>query len=407
MGANPPLSDPDVCRKWIFPAALIALWAKLAIAYSTLGSNDIGSFYMFAGALFRGGVAELYAQDISFNHSPLVAYYLRLIYGLAHQPFFEQHGITFPFLLRLPGIFADAIVVLLLARWRIRLGLPGWSLLLLALSPISIMVSGFHGNTDPVMVLFLVLAATMCLWRAPALCGVALAISCQIKIIPLFLVPIFACYWFCKGRIWRFSLLFAVAILVLSLEPILQAPIPWLRNVVFYGGFWGAWGITYLLHLTGRPEFGVVDFQGLPAGEILVMKILKAVIVAGALVIAWRRRRDDAEQVFRSVGVVWLIFFVFSPAVAPQYMVWLVPFVLVLSPALGTAFVISGSVALWVFYQTTAGRFPWYAAVATPDTNAMTAPWMLLPWVASIVILSLVLIRGARLESTRSLAGAP
>ncbi len=383
----------------------MALLVKLAIAFSTLGSNDIGSFYGFAGALSRGGLLQLYTQDISFNHSPLVAYYLRLIFDLAHLPFFEQHSITFPFLLRLPGILSDAIVVLLLARWQGRLGLPSWALVLFALSPVSIMVSGFHGNADSVMVLFLVLAATMCLWRAPALCGLALAISCQMKIIPLFLFPIFACYWFSRGKLGRFSLPFALTVLILCLQPLLQDPIPWLRNVVFYGGFFGGWGITYLLHLTGRPEFGVVDFYGLPGAELLVMKFLKVLIVACALGIAWHRRNSTAEQLFHSVGLAWIIFFVFSPAVAPQYLVWLIPFILVLSPALGTAFIISGSVALGVFYQTTADRFPWYAAIATPTTNAVTSPWMLLPWVVLIVGLGVV-IKAARFARPVTVLGA-
>ena len=57
------------------------------------------------------------------------------------------------------------------------------------------MVSGFHGNTDPVMVMFLVLAAHMCLKERPILAGLFLALSCQIKIVPLLFVPIFFFFW--------------------------------------------------------------------------------------------------------------------------------------------------------------------------------------------------------------------
>src|SRR5207253_4068590 len=63
--------------------------------------------------LFRSenGLEWTYRHSISFNHPPLTAYYLRAIYQLAHQTFFRENGLTFPFLLRLPGIIADLITV--------------------------------------------------------------------------------------------------------------------------------------------------------------------------------------------------------------------------------------------------------------------------------------------------------
>jgi len=61
------------------------------------------------------------------------------------------------------------------------------------------MISGFHGNTDPVMVMFLFIASVMLFREKPALCGLFLALSCQIKIIPLLLFPIFFFFWLSRG----------------------------------------------------------------------------------------------------------------------------------------------------------------------------------------------------------------
>lgn len=198
----------DPLRKWIFVAAGVALVLKLLIASSTFGTNDVESFYHFGRTLSdhgllwtytnqqlnpvvtHEGMQWIYSHETAFNHPPLVAYFLRFIYRLDHLSWFEQNKIGFPLLLRLPGILADFVVILLLAGWQKQLRLPSWSLLLLALSPVSLMVTGFHGNTDPVMVMFLVLAVLMCVRGSPALCGIALALSCQIKIIPLLLLPI-------------------------------------------------------------------------------------------------------------------------------------------------------------------------------------------------------------------------
>src|SRR5207253_1809631 len=78
--------------------------------------------------------------------------------------------------------------------------IPTWALALFALSPVSLMVSGFHGNTDPVMVLFLVCAVWMCLRNQPVMAGLFLALSCQIKIVPLFLLPAFFFFWLSQNR---------------------------------------------------------------------------------------------------------------------------------------------------------------------------------------------------------------
>jgi hypothetical protein len=175
-------------RQLVIASAGIALVLKLMIAWNTMGTNDVVTFYQFGKSLSQHGLEGTYKTHVYFNHPPLVSYFIRAIYRVDHLPWLHQHGITFPFLLRMPGILADFVTVLLLLSVAKPLRISIGYLFLFALSPISLMVSGFHGNTDPVMVMFLVLAACMCLWKRPALCGLFLALSCQIKIIPLLLV---------------------------------------------------------------------------------------------------------------------------------------------------------------------------------------------------------------------------
>ena len=133
------------------------------------------------------------AVKIDSNHPPLTACYLELIDNLSRNGFLRQHGVTFPFLLRLPKIIADLVVVFVLLRiskMSTERSVPAWALVLFALSPVSLMVAGFHGNTDPVMVMFLVIAAYMCLCRRPILCGIFFALACEVKIVPLLLSPV-------------------------------------------------------------------------------------------------------------------------------------------------------------------------------------------------------------------------
>jgi Glycosyltransferase family 87 len=410
---------------WIVATALVALFLKLAIAYNTFGTNDVASFYMFALSLndhglewtYRNGVVFLSNSPV-FNHPPLVAYYLQLIESLSHLKAFRASGLTFPFLLRLPGIIADFVVVLVLMRLSAtstRFRIPSWALALFAISPVSLMVSGFHGNTDPVMVMFLVLSASMCLRRQPVLSGIFFALSCQVKVIPLLLLPILFFFWVARGATARFTIPFALVCLTMWAQPFLQFPALFFRNVFSYGGFWGGWGITYLLGLTRLSQFDWTGPFNLPWAADAVAFLLKAGIGVSVFAIAWRRRHSCQGAVIDSIAYAWIIFFVFSPAVSAQYMVWLAPFVLVLSPALYTGLVVSSSVFLFFFYNTVSGGLPWFIAISTDKLSVLNVwtPWSLFPW-ATLIVGTILLWKKAvaadpslRLISLKTLRATP
>ena len=388
-----PAADPSSKSRatiLIIAAALIALLLKLAIAFNTFGTNDVVTFYQFGKALNENGLEWTYRHSISFNHPPLTAYYLRTIYQLDHQPFFRENGIAFPFLLRLPGILADLVVIFALlsfARQDRQFFLPMWALLLFALSPVSVMVSGFHGNTDSVMVMFLVLASLFLVRAKPAWCGLFLALSCQIKIIPLLLVPIFFFFWLARRRAIAFSLPFVLASMILWAEPLLKFPGLFLNNVLSYGSFWGIWGITYWLRLTNLPMFSMVTFYHFPPMQAFVVTVLKVIIIAAVLLIAWRRRNLNERAFIDSLAYAWIVFFVFAPGVCAQYMVWLAPFILILSPTLFAWLLATSSLFLFFFYNITAHGLPWYMAISTNKLNTVWTPWSIWPWATLLIVM--------------------
>src|SRR5215475_6195030 len=148
----------DLRTTFIIALALVAMTLKLALAYNTIGTNDAVFFYGFAKVLNEHGLQWTYEHSRYFNHPPLTAYFLRGIFTITEQHWCQDLGIHFPFLLRLPGIAADFLVVLVLLQFRkidppsqssgvTSIRIPTWALALFALSPVSLMVSGFHGNT--------------------------------------------------------------------------------------------------------------------------------------------------------------------------------------------------------------------------------------------------------------------
>jgi hypothetical protein len=368
-------------------AALVAAILKIGIALLTLGTNDVIAFYQFAKALETHGLTWTYEHSALFNHPPLVGYFLQGLAWVDHQPFFGQNGLAFPFLLRFPGIVADFIVVLLvlfIVRECPQLRPPRWALILFAASPVSIMIAGFHGNIDPILVLFLFLAAILAVRDRPFWCGLLLAISCQVKIIPLLLLPVFFFYWM-ERRQWRlFAGSFLASSLLFCAEPLLRSPGMFAKNVLSYGSFWGIWGLTYGLRMTGPQEFSKVNFLNLSGTQNAIMLALKVLVICGILLVAWRRRKLANPALFATLGYAWMIFFVLSPGVAAQYLVWLGPFILLLSPNFYGFLVAGSSIFLFALYTITSGGFPWYFAHASNKLNLICAHWALVPWLVLV-----------------------
>jgi uncharacterized membrane protein len=375
----------DLRTIFIVALALIAITLKLAIAYNTIGTNDAVFFYGFAKVLSEHGLQWTYEHSRYFNHPPLTAYYLRGIFALTEQPWCQDLGIHFPFLLRLPGIIADFFVVLVLLRIsKIDIRIPTWALALFALSPVSLMVSGFHGNTDPMMVLFLVCAVWMCLRNRPAVAGLFFALSCQIKIVPLLLLPALVLFWWTQNRGRPFLISGAIATLVLWSQPLLQFPVLFAKNVLAYGSYWGIWGFTYLFRATGLPQFSRLSFFDLELAQNIIVTSLKLVIVASALWIGWQHRHARGRAFVESLAYTWLVFFVFAPGVCPQYLIWFAPVILILSPTFYTCVLAASSIFLFEFYNITAGGLPWKVALAMDDSQQHWTAWSLVPWLVII-----------------------
>jgi len=382
---------PHVSRAtWIvLAAALIAAAAKLYCAWTTFGTTDVYLFYIYGKNVIDHGLEATYATPL-FNHTPLVASYFTSILALS-----EASGIPFAFLFKLPCIIADFLVVLILLQ--AGAGRPGTAwLALFALSPVSFMVSGYHGNIDPVMVLFLVLAAWMCVKNHHLLCGLCLGLACNFKIISLLLTPVFFFYWLHRGKAVRFTAVTILTCLVGWSQPLILYPRVFIRNVFGYSGYWGEWGITYWLRATHSPRFEPVTWLNTTPSQHFVVSLLKILVICGILLLAWRRRAAPDRAIFATIAYAWTIFFIFSPGVGVQYLVWLAPFVLFASPYWYAALTAASTAYLFVFYNVISHGMPWHHGVSTNQLIPLWVAWTNLPWAVLIVGAAVLSWRGIR-----------
>ena len=76
--------------------------------------------------------------------------------------------------------------------------------------------------------------------------------------------------------------------------------------------------------------------------------------------------------------------FRFFPGVCTQYLIWLAPFILLLSPTFYTWLLGSSSIFAFVFYNTISNGLPWSKGASTNALNEIWTPWSVLPWLVLI-----------------------
>ena len=151
----PKLLDRLSPRTLVLALLGLATAVKTLWATTSVGTTDAVLFFHFGRSIQSHGLARMYVIDKVFNHTPFTGWTMRMLYLISQGDYLH-----FAEGLRMLCILADIAMVLGLLHVRKLTGKPPWwALCLFAASPVSIMVSGFHGNIDPIMVMFLFLAA--------------------------------------------------------------------------------------------------------------------------------------------------------------------------------------------------------------------------------------------------------
>lgn len=323
--------DDDNMKRTVLIALAAATLLKLLLAWFTVGTNDVVTWSAFAHNARLCGVcvytlAGPYGDP--FNHPPFIIHFLKAL------PDTEM----FPFWLRLPSILADIGTAFLVSRL-----LPSLSprtLVLLALNPISILISGFHGNTDPVMIFFVVLAIYLMKIARPNWTAAAFGMAINIKVVPLLVLPAVFFYL----RTWKtrflFILIAASVVLALSIPYVLSDPLTIMKATLGYAGMYGKWGTSRIL----------IAFPLSEAGHDIAGAVLRLLIVVVSLAVAWwmNRRRVD---LFLQTGLILFLFLYLTPSLGVQYLVWAAPFVVALGFGWSFAYYVSAGLHLFLTYN--------------------------------------------------------
>lgn len=309
--------DVRRARAAVLVAAAVGLLTRTLIAANEPGPADVRFFQGFARAVAVHGPIRIYEQQLPglpvYNHPPLAGWILLGLNGIS------EFGISFATLIRWPASLADflcALLVFEIVRRRATLRTAVLCGTGVAVSPVLIATSGYHGNTDAVAVMFALAAAHLLADRkSPLAAGVAAALSISVKFIPVVVVPALLVAALRGGRpvLVRFAAGFA-AVLALVWGPVLvTVPQDLQRNVLEYaGGSYRFWGLVRFADVSGLPESVITFMQG--GGHFLFVLLC---VAAGAR-LAWLRPAQLPGVVAATLGLLLLL----STASGLQYLTW-------------------------------------------------------------------------------------
>ena len=196
--------------KSLYIAIAVATICKVSLALFTYGTNDASNYDAEAKLVRESQSMHLYSILVEvrdpqgdflhwqiFNHPP---FFVRVLSTLNHIA--DWTGIPVHTSLRLFDAAADvgSIVFTVLIVRSLCGAVPVTAMILIALAPSWIFISGFHSNTDPLMLFFLVLAVYLIEVRRRNSWGaLSFALAGGIKAVPILLLP--ALFFYFKS--WR------------------------------------------------------------------------------------------------------------------------------------------------------------------------------------------------------------
>ena len=334
-------------------AAVTATVAKILLAATSFGTNDVGYWTEFASAVATVGPIEVYGvrgMSYDFTHPPLAGWMLVLVNHL------QDLGLRLPLLVRLPASLADALTCWLVFRLLSeRVGSARAALVASAVvwSPApggDLGVPRQHGSgvrgVDPRLVL--------CVDRLdrPLIAGLCIAAAISLKLVPVVALPWLLLLAFRAGRarLARF-VVGGGLVLVVVWVPVLLTAWPEFREVVL--GYQGIsvreWGLAELVESTGHPRAELwLATRG--SAVVLVASYLPFVVFVA--------RRPHWDQV--GLGLTLVSMLLLSPAYGMQYLSWGIAASYLVSPRAGWLFNGAASIfALAVYSSWSGGGPPW------------------------------------------------
>ena len=323
---------------------ILALAVRLLFVLIATDNIDVQNYRRVADQLAEQGIYAIYVQTPGIYPYPPVWMWAEMIgVWLA-----DLIGGSYSFWVRAPIVLADVLIVGILAAWQTKGRRPAGlrAALFYAVNPVAILVTCLHGQFDAIPISFLLMAAYWLLlhdriWYT----GWALAVAVAVKGFPVLMLPSFAaCKQRGRDRLIIVGLAF-VTLLLLLLPYAVRSPAAILHELFGYRG-------AALLGLLVPVRSVYVPLLHSSFPVPLTEQILSAstyLFLLAYLAYTWWMWRRGAVLLLDIIGV-FALFYVLYAGIAPQYTLWVLPFLLLANLRLALIYTASATLALVGFY---------------------------------------------------------
>lgn len=372
----------------VLSCALLALAFKLVLSYHVYGSQDVTSWITYADTIREYGTFKIYSLLEPYNHPPLIS----LILKITHIISLKTH-LAFPFVFRMIPILSDLASIFII--WKLledrpaRIRVP--LCMICCLNPVNFLVSGFHGNTDPLFIMLVLLAVHFTRKGSIFFAGLSYGASLCVKIVPVLLFPLFIFYINREKDKWLFMAV-AMALPAAVFLPYLIHDFEHVRHNIFaYNSIPFIWGLQRIATMI---TFNT-DLD--PALRLLAVKAFYFHIAYGrwfllGIIVLFSKMFMSKQRLSLTAGVffVFCLFLIITQGFGVQYLSWLSYFAVMITPWTGTLFVLAGGYLLYrVYFCLNSSASPYGVApdLLNPSSNPEQA---LSLWIWFLVILSLI-----------------
>ncbi len=365
--------------------AFITLFLKLALSYLVYGTNDITYWQYFLDVIIHYGSFKIYSLVSFYNHPPLMSWILPAVAYIS-----KISGLSFQFIFRLMPIIADLLSIFVI--WELlsaeKIKTRVFLCVLCSINPVNFLISGFHGNTDPVFIFLILLSIYFIGKKNIAGAGLCYGLSLCVKIVPIIVLPVF--FFYLHGKKGRARFLFYASLLpLLVFLPYLLIDFHSVtKNIFAYGSQPGIWGIPFLLsnifnNTVMNPKAREFSYDIFLAYNNYGKVVLLFLIFGFSGFLMARRNARLIEGCF----LVFAVFLSFTSGFGVQYLAWLSYFAILVMPRLSVVYLVIGEIFLIRIYSFWGVRIsPYYA-----NADAV-GPWIGLDKVIGLFLWVIVVI---------------
>ncbi len=302
---------------------LISLVIRSFFGILVFGTNDTEAWLILAKVLSCGYRLHTF---IRYPYPPLWEIFIWLLYPLE-----KATQIPFYYLIKIPPIIADAIIIYLIYLISLQLGSSHknalYRSLFYAFSSVSILITSFHGQFDSITLLFVLFSIYLAQtnkFKHLLLSAMSLGVSAVSKPWTIIFIPIFV--FRIKGTLNKFIyLLTSIGIIIFSLVPYLITDAkPFIRDIFLYGSTRDL-GLAVLLDYFTMNKIKYLENISLmlnanhPIGKLLIIIAL----LAGYFFCIKKK-----VSIVNSTVILLLIFYSVSTGIGAQYLYWIFPLLL-------------------------------------------------------------------------------